>query len=1138
MLRLLLIILLLFATPALADDASDGCFECRAGDLITFDPQTGEVLRRTRTSADALPPGPVRTEASDGALPLGEPLSKDMSPWQAVASPWVGESRKHVRLSMTFIAEDGTMVNTMCSGTLIDPTHVLTAGHCIYMHDSPDGDAVNDWATTVRVVPAYDNGDEPFGAALSTQLHAYTGWTDNEDFDWDLAVVDLDRPVGALTGWRGYGSDPNCSWYEAGLWEIFGYPGEDGFDGEQMYVQNGVYDGCESVGHEVYFDRPNFGGTSGGGSVKNGAVYALRSNTSWNLDGYDSFDVRIINTMYNDIGTWIAADTPGSVDLIPLGVAVTDANVRSGDFLSIDYFVHNYSSVTSTGHTVEYYLSSDQTIDTNDILIGTASNAQSIGAKSTLAVSGGTFLPCGLSWGAWFVGVRILESDADPGNNWTSTQDVDGLFVEPGSTVAVPQPAYPLDNSVCEPVAGVSMSWSAVPGVSTYEVEFTPAGDLSSYHQVNDTFFHAADLDLGHTYSWRVRASEDCSSWSSWSGSRQFTTEPNLNVSANVVAPDDGSSCASYTSVTLDWTNVSIAVSYDVQISDTWCYDGVVYAGITDSDFKVTGLDPDTTYYWRVRANTACGTTTNWSSGDGFCSWTFQTAPATALAAPTLQMPQDGSPCEPPDAFVNWSHSAGWGHYEVQLGSACGQGAIQTTTSNGFQYSGLPAGVEHHWRVRVFDECGVGASDWSACRTFWVDDQPPTNPPPSFNVTTGQVPSTWSTENDIEIWWSQGSDACTPWVNYGVAWDTSPTTLPDTPQPNGDPKTTYDMQTLPDGDNHWFHVRSVDAAGNWAVDAVHHGPFWIDGTPPPDPVITGSDVFAGMTVADGQFQMFFDTPADNLSGLVTPVVTTGPGKDSPDGIGTTEVAKKGWGVNLDLQPGTWDIHFNSRDAAGNQSTTVFGPVRIDDNLVISSPAGGDQLNGGSMFPITWQASWVPSWTEGHLSYTLDGMTFTPIATLSHQEVQAGSYAWDVPNLDAPEVALQLRLVSTGGSGGGGGGLPKGGTHKFSVVAVVDAGPDPVPGAISDPRLANHPNPFNPRTAISFELPREMTVRLTIYDGLGRVVRTLTDGILPAGRNERIWDGADEAGRRVASGVYHYRLTGTGLDVARRMTLLK
>lgn len=67
---------------------------------------------------------------------------------------------------------------------------------------------------------------------------------------------------------------------------------------------------------------------------------------------------------------------------------------------------------------------------------------------------------------------------------------------------------------------------------------------------------------------------------------------------------------------------------------------------------------------------------------------------------------------------------------------------------------------------------------------------------------------------------------------------------------------------------------------------------------------------------------------------------------------------------------------------------------------------------------------------------------------------------------------------------------------------------------------NHPNPFNPRTTLAFDLPAAAAhVRLRLYDLHGRLVVSLIDGPLPAGRHGVVWNGADGAGRAVASGVY-------------------
>ncbi|MEN8208291.1 MAG: FlgD immunoglobulin-like domain containing protein [Candidatus Fermentibacteria bacterium] len=85
---------------------------------------------------------------------------------------------------------------------------------------------------------------------------------------------------------------------------------------------------------------------------------------------------------------------------------------------------------------------------------------------------------------------------------------------------------------------------------------------------------------------------------------------------------------------------------------------------------------------------------------------------------------------------------------------------------------------------------------------------------------------------------------------------------------------------------------------------------------------------------------------------------------------------------------------------------------------------------------------------------------------------------------------------------------------------------------------NHPNPFNLCTAVSFKLEEGGPVRLTIYDTSGRMVRCLSDDLLPSGEHSLIWDGCDDTGHFLPSGVYLYALeTRTGLQ-SQRMILLE
>ncbi len=87
---------------------------------------------------------------------------------------------------------------------------------------------------------------------------------------------------------------------------------------------------------------------------------------------------------------------------------------------------------------------------------------------------------------------------------------------------------------------------------------------------------------------------------------------------------------------------------------------------------------------------------------------------------------------------------------------------------------------------------------------------------------------------------------------------------------------------------------------------------------------------------------------------------------------------------------------------------------------------------------------------------------------------------------------------------------------------------------------NAPNPFNPRTTIAFDLPRDSAwVSLRIYDLSGRLIRVLRDGPESAGRKEVVWDGTCLSGSgTVASGVYIYQLENDGRRLTRKMTLLK
>ena len=85
---------------------------------------------------------------------------------------------------------------------------------------------------------------------------------------------------------------------------------------------------------------------------------------------------------------------------------------------------------------------------------------------------------------------------------------------------------------------------------------------------------------------------------------------------------------------------------------------------------------------------------------------------------------------------------------------------------------------------------------------------------------------------------------------------------------------------------------------------------------------------------------------------------------------------------------------------------------------------------------------------------------------------------------------------------------------------------------------NFPNPFNPTTDITFSIDRAANVDLSIYNMLGQKVRTLTTGSKVAGTHVLRWDGRDESGSSVSTGIYLYTLTDGSTSITKKMALMK
>lgn len=133
-------------------------------------------------------------------------------------------------------------------------------------------------------------------------------------------------------------------------------------------------------------------------------------------------------------------------------------------------------------------------------------------------------------------------------------------------------------------------------------------------------------------------------------------------------------------------------------------------------------------------------------------------------------------------------------------------------------------------------------------------------------------------------------------------------------------------------------------------------------------------------------------------------------------------------------------------------------------------------------------------------------------------------------------------VLAGGSYQLKGGFWRGGV-TYSTSVPGSEGTDPAgQGATPEPMVFRYrgaaPNPFNPKTVITFRLPERRDVTLRIYSATGELVRELVSGALDGGDHQVNWDGDDDHGRAAASGVYYLKLVAGTETADQKLVLMK
>jgi len=329
---------------------------------------------------------------------------------------------------------------------------------------------------------------------------------------------------------------------------------------------------------------------------------------------------------------------------------------------------------------------------------------------------------------------------------------------------------------------------------------------------------------------------------------------------------------------------------------------------------------------------------------------------------------------------------------------------------------------------------------------------------------------------------------------------------------------------------HTFPCLSIQAAYLWAVDCVFRGNIqpgfgggaffcygmlhlWLKGCQFLDNSTSGDGgaiyaEFGGtpqgpITLEDCTFA---GNVADHLGGAIY-LRNLAPGGNLLHLLGCTFVDNEGG-------DGSGAIHIRNDVDSPKLIHRCLIAFNSGPSITSETPDAEIQISGTDIFGNTG-GDWLPPWDVQQTDPLLNGLANLAVDPLLC-DLAGGDYRLQ------PDSPCLLFAIGAYGAGCGG----------------PSAAPDDRPRISAGALGQNSPNPFHPTTGISFSLPAAGPVKLDIYDVRGALVRVLLDERREAGRYEVTWDGRDDGGRQMASGVYLYRLQAGGRVESQRMVLVK
>ncbi len=743
----------------------------------------------------------------------------------------------------------------------------------------------------------------------------------------------------------------------------------------------------------------------------------------------------------------------------------------------------------------------------------------------------------------------------------------------------------------------LALRWNPYPNTESYRLQVALHPDFAApvidIDELDVQAYAVNGLQFGTTFYWRVLARTSIG-LSIWSPIYRFSTQPGGSTRVVPVAPADGAMQQAL-EVDLVWQPVAGASTYTLEVSTRSNFsvaDVVDVTDLTDTSYPLTGLDPLTTYYWRVLASNAG--VNNWSSSRHFT--TASGVPARVV----LNRPEAGVPNQPTALFLEWEAIENAASYTVEMAT---DSEFNNTvrrapglTEPRHQVTQLDHGTTYYWRVQAVN--AFGGAPWSEVWRFVTmrggDAQVMLSSPADEATGIPLSPTLeWEAVNGAGTYQVQVSTQ----ANFSSAVVDAAGIAATQYQASGlSPNTQYYWRVLASnaGTNNWSSSRRFTTASGLPVRVVLDRPASGATSVAVAPTLTWTTAaeatsYALQVSTSADFSELV-VDAENISGTAYDVPTLaygtlyhwrvqarnafgiapwsearqfvtlagGPTRVQPSTPADENVVQ---GINALLIWGRVDGAETYHVQVGTQRT--LNEPLVDVLALADTAHAVTDLNPNTMYywrvrasnagPFNWSETWSFSTSEQPPAAPI---LIAPADSAADVETRprfewrsaplAASYQLEVST--APDFTASLFQVGLSDTvfqaveltfatdyywrvqaQNAGGTTWSTVRHFRTVTNVANEANPPEVFALAQ----NYPNPFRSTTTLTYTLPQPEHVRMIIYDVRGREIERLVDGPQQAGRHILSWQP-----RTLQSGIFFARMEAGGFSALRKMVVVQ